>query len=720
MRNRDRRVRAATPWRLLLSLIAVTAVALLSAFTARVSASTTTAPRTTPAAATHDVAGIPAECSQAADFVDLAFQGPSCQAHGKLVVRTRSGYALTVAPPDAIAALKANAAASATAASPAPADAAVDCVNPATTPHVEIYYVHFADQADYLGYHVADLQQQFRDVDANYVDYDSRLYGGPDMHLAVACDGNGSPAIGSIGLSTTLNSTNYSTIVSDLQSQGHTSNLAHYWLWTDGNPTSGYAGQSSVIGDDSPGSTNAINSSSEYSINYGYYDSNGGPGIFAHENGHAMGAVQLSAPDTSGAWHCIDGLDVMCYNDGGSNAGAYTTGDCGSTPNGTSPFDCHRNDYFNPCPAPGSYLSSHWNIASSNNAWLRVSTLSSTTTFDSPPQSVIQGQASWLTVAVAGGGCGGTVTFTNNGTTLGTAPVSSNGLAAISLSSLAKGHYTVSASFGGNSIATPSATSSPAAFDVIPPPFTSLVVAEAYGGLFPVSPSSVAQQGNIVGDPDVRGVALRAGGSSGYVLDGWGGLHPFGGAPYVYDSGYWPGWDITRGIVLRPDGVSGYVLDGWGGIHPFGNAPQVYGTGYWPGWDIARGIVLRSDGVSGYILDGWGGIHPFGGAPQMYGSAYWPGFDIARSITLNPDGAGGYVLDGSGGIHTFGNAVWESGSGWWPGQDIARSIVEAPGTASEGWVLDGFGGIHPFGAAPQVSGTGWWPGWDIARAFGVR
>src|SRR5205085_1048881 len=80
-------------------------------------------------------------------------------------------------------------------------------------------------------------------------------------------------------------------------------------------------------------------------------------------------------------------------------------------------------------------------------------------------------------------------------------------------------------------------------------------------------------------------------------------------APAVAQAVSWQGWDIARGLVVQRGRAGGYVLDGFGGIHAFGGAPPVTATGYWPGRDIARGIALRPDGVSGYVLDGWGGIH---------------------------------------------------------------------------------------------------------------
>ena len=36
----------------------------------------------------------------------------------------------------------------------------------------------------------------------------------------------------------------------------------------------------------------------------------------------------------------------------------------------------------------------------------------------------------------------------------------------------------------------------------------------------------------------------------------------------------------------------GWVMDGWGGMHPFGGAPRIYSDAYWPGQDIAVQLLL--------------------------------------------------------------------------------------------------------------------------------
>ena len=99
-----------------------------------------------------------------------------------------------------------------------------------------------------------------------------------------------------------------------------------------------------------------------------------------------------------------------------------------------------------------------------------------------------------------------------------------------------------------------------------------------------------------------RGIALIPGTHSGYVLDGWGGVHGFGPAgvaipPGFSGAAYWKGWDIARSIWLLPSStathVAGYVLDGYGGLHPLGAVPPISSFSYWLRRDIAIGITGR-------------------------------------------------------------------------------------------------------------------------------
>lgn len=185
--------------------------------------------------------------------------------------------------------------------------------------------------------------------------------------------------------------------------------------------------------------------------------------------------------------------------------------------------------------------------------------------------------------------------------------------------------------------------------------------------------------------------------SPGYVLDGWGGVHPVGGAPALSTTAYWPGWDIARDLSLSA-GHGGQVLDGWGGLHSVGGAAPLISTGYWPGWDIARGVAVSPDGTSAYVLDGWGGVHPAGRAAPVAITGFWPGWDIARDIQLDPTSPNrGYVLEGFGGLHAFGGMAPAIVTGWRPA-DVARSFTFLA-DGSGGYVVDALGDTHPFAVA---------------------
>jgi hypothetical protein len=89
--------------------------------------------------------------------------------------------------------------------------------------------------------------------------------------------------------------------------------------------------------------------------------------VAAHEVMHNLGGVQLSAPNASGGFHCIDEFDVMCYSNAGSGLPQMRI-DCGESGRNTTRFDCGHNDYFHTNPAPGSYLANYWNPT--NNRFL--------------------------------------------------------------------------------------------------------------------------------------------------------------------------------------------------------------------------------------------------------------------------------------------------------------------------------------------------------------
>ena len=126
-------------------------------------------------------------------------------------------------------------------------------------------------------------------------------------------------------------------------------------------------------------------------------------------------------------------------------------------------------------------------------------------------------------------------------------------------------------------------------------------VLDGFGGLHPFAigsgpaptiPSGVPTFGGL---DRARGVALMPDGG-GYVVDAVGAIRAFGGAPAANAGGpSWPGQDIARGIALAPDGSGGWILDAFGGLHPFGTGgddPPVASVGgaSWPGFAIARGV----------------------------------------------------------------------------------------------------------------------------------
>jgi hypothetical protein len=207
-------------------------------------------------------------------------------------------------------------------------------------------------QAFYAYTQTNDLESHRTEILGALGQADRYLAAGSGKHYRWVCSG-GEPTI--IAIKVADNSLN--SFINAAINAGYTSDNRIYTALIDG----GGGGTATIESDDSPGQTNFNNSGPAYSITRG----TGAWPTVVHELGHNLGAVQLSAPHSSGAWHCFDGYDVMCYNDNGpyfQNGGQMTT----SCPDTENQWDCHDDDYSNPAPPAGNYLFGHWNLVNSS------------------------------------------------------------------------------------------------------------------------------------------------------------------------------------------------------------------------------------------------------------------------------------------------------------------------------------------------------------------
>ncbi|MFJ6378897.1 RICIN domain-containing protein [Kitasatospora sp. NPDC092039] len=140
-----------------------------------------------------------------------------------------------------------------------------------------------------------------------------------------------------------------------LAAQGFNRKDRKYMMFTDAKV---YCGIGTFAGDERPGQDNLSN----FGPSYGRTDAGcWGGSTAAHELGHNLGAVNNSSPNSSKAGHCTDEWDVMCYSDAPNYPSMRTV--CPDRAQDER-LDCHHDDYYNTAPAPGSYLATHWNVAS--------------------------------------------------------------------------------------------------------------------------------------------------------------------------------------------------------------------------------------------------------------------------------------------------------------------------------------------------------------------
>ena len=148
----------------------------------------------------------------------------------------------------------------------------------------------------------------------------------------------------------------FTSTIQALQQRGFDRAGSKYLLWTD---ASTYCGIASMYDDDTPGQDNLNNGSLP---TYARVDRSCWGYAEAHEVMHMLGGVSARAPHGTAGFHCNDGVEVMCYDDGSARATQHRV--CGSEH--ARLFDCHSDDYFSTAPAAGSWLAGHWNVAFSS------------------------------------------------------------------------------------------------------------------------------------------------------------------------------------------------------------------------------------------------------------------------------------------------------------------------------------------------------------------
>ena len=248
----------------------------------------------------------------------------------------------------------------------------VNCVSGASgTYFIQVIYARATNDADGYATWLPSIRWQVGQ--ANKLVDDAGLATGSPASLNVKCV-SGQVEVKNEVLPTAMASADFSTIVTDLRNKGYNDGKVKYWVFYDDTGACACGGQGHIYSDDTLLVTNKNNGNalSMFAVNYGYNSTR----IMLHELGHNMGAVQNSAPFTTGALHCYDGRDTMCYNDGGPNGHLYSTSYCS-----TEVFDCNKNTYFHAKPAAGSYLATKWNVGSTLNRFISFGVPSMTSLF---------------------------------------------------------------------------------------------------------------------------------------------------------------------------------------------------------------------------------------------------------------------------------------------------------------------------------------------------
>lgn len=233
------------------------------------------------------------------------------------------------------------------------------CVYGAREPHVELAYARPIDAADKYAEVAPHLRAVMNEVNGHFIAAGEPF--GWRVSLRVLCEpGTSAPVVRHLVLPTSSALDSNATIWRDAWATGSLSHGSKILLHYDGKVRDNLGGENMPRRlDDAPGSGNQNNQES-MSIVYGTPQTDAS--LYLHELLHGMGAVQPTAPHADATGHCWQPGDFLC------NAPAPS----GAIVLSCSPrkVDCKNDDYFHPEPPAGSYLATHWNLASASNVFV--------------------------------------------------------------------------------------------------------------------------------------------------------------------------------------------------------------------------------------------------------------------------------------------------------------------------------------------------------------
>ncbi|MFN8104406.1 MAG: hypothetical protein U0U69_08085 [Acidimicrobiia bacterium] len=223
-------------------------------------------------------------------------------------------------------------------------------------PRVQAVYAVASDRTDRYDALLATVRQDAKNIDTIFAN--SAAATGGTRHVRFVTGAGCVADVSHVVLSPTGDD-NFANTTNELNSRGFNRSDRKYLVWVDANV---YCGIANINNDDRKVAANLNNSGPDYArADAGCW----GGHTEAHELTHTLGGVQLSAPHTSGGYHCVDEYDVMCYSDSPN----YPAMQYLCTPSSyESLLDCNHDDYFHTNPPAGNYLATHWNAA--DNAFL--------------------------------------------------------------------------------------------------------------------------------------------------------------------------------------------------------------------------------------------------------------------------------------------------------------------------------------------------------------